>query len=95
MLTLHLGIINALEAALCELDAAAGRALEAIRACVRLLTRMPGVREIVANVIVAGIGVDMSRFPTAGSLVSWRSLRPRNDESAGKRRSTRVLKSGN
>jgi hypothetical protein len=36
----------------------------------------------------------MTRFPDAGHLVSWASLCPRNDESAGKRRSTRVRKSG-
>src|SRR5207247_1290613 len=60
-----------------------------------LLTTMPGVSEIVAQVIVAEIGVDMSRFPTAGHLVSWAGLCPRNDESAGKRRSTRLRKSAN
>lgn len=38
--------------------------------------------------------VDMSRFPTSGHLVSWAGLCSRNDESAGKRRSTRVRKSG-
>src|SRR5436309_415875 len=37
----------------------------------------------------------MSRFPTNGHLISWTGLCPRNDESAGKRRSTRVRKSGN
>src|SRR5690606_28146015 len=40
------------------------------------------------------IGVDMARFPTAPHLISWAGLCPRNDESAGKRRSTRVRKSG-
>jgi transposase len=94
MLQLHLGIIATLEAALGELDAAAGKALEPIRARARVLTTMPGVSDIVANVIVAEIGVDMSRFPTAGHLVSWGGLCPRKDESAGKRRSTRVRKSG-
>lgn len=43
---------------------------------------------------MAEIGVDMSRFPSAGHLVSWAGLCPRSDESAGKRRSTRVRKSG-
>jgi hypothetical protein len=43
---------------------------------------------------VAEIGADMTRFPTAGHLVSWGEPVPRNDESAGKRRSTRVRKSG-
>jgi transposase len=48
----------------------------------------------VAQVILAEIGVDMTRFRTAAHLVSWAGLCPRNDESAGKRRSTRVHKSG-
>jgi hypothetical protein len=43
---------------------------------------------------VSEIGTDMSRFPDAGHLVSWAGLCPRNDESAGKRRSTRVRKGG-
>src|SRR5436309_1178789 len=37
----------------------------------------------------------MSRFPTNGHLISWAGLCPRNDDSAGKRRSTRVRKSAN
>ena len=42
--------------------------------------------------IVAEIGLDMGRFPSAGHLVSWAGLCPRNDESAGKRRSVRLRK---
>jgi hypothetical protein len=34
----------------------------------------------------------MSRFPTEGDLISWAGLCPKNDESAGKRRSTRMKK---
>ena len=45
-----------------------------------------------AEVIVSEVGVDMSKFPTPAHLVSWAGLCPRNDESAGKRRSTRVRK---
>lgn len=44
---------------------------------------------------MAEIGVDMSRFATAAHLISWAALCPRNDESAGKRRSTRVRKGAN
>ena len=77
-----------------ELDAAVGKALAPIRERARLLTTMPGVSDLVAQVIVAEIGVDMSRFPSPGHLISWAGLCPRNDESAGKRRSTRVRKSG-
>jgi transposase len=56
----------------------------------RLLTTMPGVSDVTAQVMVAEIGVDMERFPSAGHLVSWAGLCPKNDESAGKRRSTRL-----
>ena len=95
LLRLHLSLIAALEAALVQLDATVGKALEPIEARAKILTTMPGVSDIVATVIVAEIGIDMSRFPTAGHLVSWAGLCPRNDESAGKRRSTRVRKSAN
>lgn len=95
MLKLHLGIINTLEAALDEIDATAGKALEPIQAHAEILTTMPGVSDIVANVILAEIGIDMSRFPSPAHLISWAGLCPRNDESAGKRRSTRTRKSAN
>jgi transposase len=93
MLKLHLDVIAALEAALQQVDLAVGKALAPISRAADLLKTMPGVSDIVAHVIVAEIGADMSRFPTAGHLVSWAGLCPRNDESAGKRRSTRVRKS--
>jgi len=92
MLQLHLGLVDALEAARAEIDARVGKALEPIRASARLLTTIPGVSDLVASVLVAEIGVDMTRFPSSGHLVSWAGLCPRNDESAGKRRSTRVRK---
>lgn len=92
LLKLHMQLIDALEAALGEVDAQVGKALAPIQDGTKLLKTMPGVSDIVANVIVAEIGVDMSRFPSAGHLVSWAGLCPRNDESAGKRRSTRVRK---
>jgi transposase len=93
MLQLHLGLVDALDAALREIDVRVGKSLEPIRASAHLLTTMPGVSDLVANVIVAEIGIDMTRFPTSGHLISWAGLCPRNDESAGKRRSTRVRKS--
>lgn len=42
--------------------------------------------------IVSEVGIDMSRFATAGHLVPWARLCPRNDENAGKRRSNRLRK---
>jgi transposase len=94
LLKLHLGLIDSLQVALEEVDAAVGKTLEPIQARARLLTTMPGVSDIAASVIVAEIGIDMSRFPSPGHLVSWAGLCPRSDESAGKRRSTRLRKGG-
>jgi transposase len=88
MLRMHLQQIQALEQAVRELEARAGAG--PFRAAVELLTTMPGISDIAARVIVAEIGDDMSRFPTAGHLVSWAGLCPRLDESAGKKRTTRV-----
>ena len=59
---------------------------------VTLLETIPGVGEQVAQMIVAEIGVDMGRFPTAGHLASWAGLCPGNDESAGQRRSGKTTK---
>ena len=83
MLKLHLDLIADLERALGEVDAAVGKALAPIRERARLLTTMPGISDLVAQVVVAEISVDMARFPTAGHLISWAGLCPRNDESAG------------
>jgi len=90
LLALHLQLVEALQAALTELEAAVGKALAPIRQQTRLLMTMPGISDTVAHVIVAEIGIDMTRFPSAAHLVSWAGLCPRNDESAGKRRSTRA-----
>jgi transposase len=94
MLKLHLQLIAALQNALETLDASARKLLAPIQERAALLTTMPGVSDIVAQAIVAEIGVDILRFPSAADLVSWAGLCPRNDERAGKRHSTRVRKSG-
>jgi transposase len=90
LLQLHLAQIDALEGAVRAVEARLGDALAPFRAAVDRLITMPGVSETVARVLVAEIGVDMTRFPTAGHLVSWAGLCPRLDESAGKRHSTRT-----
>ena len=51
---------------------------------------IPGVSELTAQVIVSETGTDMSRFLTVEYMISWAGLYPRNDESAGKRRSNRL-----
>ena len=65
-------------------------ALEAFRGAVERLVTVPGISTTAAAVIVAEIGTDMSRFPTAGHLRSWVGLCPRLDESAGKHGARRI-----
>ncbi len=92
LLRLHLRQFDALAAAMAEIDAEVDRDLDPFRQAVRQLRTIPGVSDLTAQVIVSEIGIDMTRFPTAGHLISWAGLCPRNDESAGKRRSTKLRK---
>ena len=90
LLKLHLSQIDALTAGVQQVEQEAEEVLRPFREAADRLTTMPGVSETVARVIISEIGVDMTRFPSAGHLVSWAGLCPRLDESAGKRRSTRI-----
>ena len=56
------------------------------------LDTIPGVGRRVAEAILAEIGTDLGRFPTAGHLASWAGLCPGHNESAGKRRSGKTRK---
>jgi transposase len=56
------------------------------------LETIPGVGRRTAQVVLAEIGPDMSRFPSADHLASWAGMCPGNDESAGKRRSGKTRK---
>ena len=103
LLRLHLGQYDALGAAIDaideEVDAAIRRrdeegkaGLPPFRTLIALLCSMPGVSALAARSMLAEIGPDMSRFPTAGHLVSWAGLCPGQNESAGKRKSSRLRK---
>jgi transposase len=92
LLRLHLKQIDANDAAIEEIDREVDAQIEPFRTAVQLLTTIPGIDELSACIILAEIGHDMNRFPTAGHLISWAGLCPKNDESAGKRRSTRMRK---
>jgi transposase len=60
------------------------------RTLIGLLTTIPGVSAVASPAILSEIGPDMSRFPTAGHLVAWAGLCPGHNESAGKRKSSRL-----
>ena len=92
LLKLHLDQIDALDAALARIDEEVGANVEPFRTAVEMLSTIPGISTLSAEVIVAEIGIDMSHFQTAGHLISWAGLCPKNDESAAKRRSTKMKK---
>jgi len=92
MLRLHLEQVQSLQNAIAELEARLGERLEPFREDVKLLVTMPGISQTAAQVVASEMGLDMHRFPSADSLVSWAGMCPRSDESAGKRRSTRIRK---
>jgi transposase len=94
MLKLHLDHIETLDKAITQIETEVGLGLEPFQRAAKLLSTMPGLSSVSANVVVAEIGIDMSRFATPGHLLSWACLCPRNDESAGKRRSTRLRRGG-
>jgi transposase len=94
LLKLHLRQIDELDKSIADIDSEVGARLAPFRSATERLSQIPGIGDVAAAAILAEIGVDMSRFPSAGHLVSWAGLCPRNDESAGKRRSTRLRKSG-
>lgn len=92
LLRMHLNHIDELVVMEARLDAEVDRLMAPFaEAATRLLT-IPGVGKRVAEVIVAEIATDMSRFPTDKQLASWAGLCPGHDESAGKRRSGKARK---
>ena len=90
LLSQHLGT----RAHLKQTVAAFERQIEAVVApfnpAVACLVTMPGISVTAAHVIIAEIGVDMSRFATAAHLRSWAGLCPQLNESAGKLMSRRL-----
>ena len=65
---------------------------EAYDMVAKAIDEIPGIGRVSAEQIVAEIGVDMSRFPTASHLCSWAGLCPGDNESAGKRKSGKTRK---
>jgi transposase len=85
-------IDQAVEAAIAQMDQEVEAGQATFRSLIGLLSTIPGVSTLSASTILAEISTDMSRFPTAGHLVAWAGLCPGQNESAGKRKSTRLRK---
>jgi transposase len=62
---------------------------------IELIQTVPGFKkEFTAIRLISEIGVDMTKFPTSGHLCSWAGVVPANNESAGKKHSTKISKGG-
>src|SRR6185312_14813668 len=103
LLQLHLQQWDAIDAAIRQLDQRVAEQIDRIdqeaaarqppfRDLIPRLCAIPGVSLRSATSILAEIGRDMSRFPTAGHLIAWAGLCPGQNESAGKRKSARLRK---
>jgi transposase len=77
--------VDYLQEAIIQVQTEIERCLPPFEEALELLQTIPGVRAVAATAILAEIGSDMNRFPTAGHLASWAGLCPTNKESAGKR----------
>ncbi len=92
MLRLHLNHLDALDAAIAVIDQQVDGHVEPFRAAIAMLSTIPGLSSLSAEVLVSEIGIDMRRFPSPAQLISCAGLCPKNDQGAGKRRSKRMKK---
>jgi transposase len=94
LLTLHLEHIDDLNAKLTQLEAEIDRLMDPFdqNDLIARLNTIPGVDKKTAQVIIAELGTDMSRFPSAKHAASWSGLTPGKHESAGRNTSSRTAK---
>jgi transposase len=83
----HLGYVERLIA---RCEARIEEVLRPFEEVINRLITIPGIDLRVAEIVLAEIGMEMGRFPTAGHLASWAGLASGNNESAGKRRTGRI-----
>jgi transposase len=86
------GQIDHLDEPMARFDAQIAAHCAPFAAAVGLLDTLPGVARQTAEIMVAELGTDMSRFPTADPLAAWAGVAPGNHESAGKQRSGQTRK---
>ena len=75
-----------------EMDALIDEYMKEYEKNKKKLEKIPGLGKRSSEIILAEIGQDMKRFPTAGHISSWAGVCPGNNESAGKRRSGKTRK---
>jgi transposase len=95
LLQTMLGRIDQASADIAELDRKIEAEIAPFAAAADRLDEVTGVGRVAAQVIIAEIGIDMGRFPTAGHLVSWARFAPGVKESAGNRKGKATTGHGN
>jgi len=95
LLTKMLARIDALSADIAELETVIEEMIAPFADAVARLDEIPGIGPTAAAVVLAEIGVDMSRFPTPGHLGSWAKFTPTTKQSAGKRKGNGTTGHGN
>ncbi len=86
----HLDLIDRHTQAIGQVSDRIEQVIEPFRGFWELITTIPGISTVVADVICAETGADMTRFPTAGHLASWAGTCPGSNESAGRVKSTKT-----
>lgn len=79
-----LGRVDAIDADIAVLDAEIEAHLAPFEEAVQRLDEIPGIGAVAAAIVIAEVGLDMTRFPTAGHLCSWAKFSPDITSSAGK-----------
>lgn len=94
LLRMHLEHIDELNAKIRELDQEIDHLMPPFdpEQLVERLDAIPGVGPVTAQIVIAELGLDMSRFPTHSHAASWAGLAPGKNESAGRNYSARTLK---
>jgi transposase len=92
LLAQQLGHLESLEELIEHLNAEVQERLHPFDEAIDRLDTIPGVGRRTAEILVAEIGLDMTRFPTAAHLASWAGMCPGNNESAGKRKTGKTRK---
>jgi transposase len=87
--------VDAISADIAALDTRIEAEITPFAAAVSRLDEIPGINLAAAHAIIAEIGLDMARFPTAGHLVSWAKYAPGVKESAGKKKGKNSTGHGN
>jgi transposase len=95
LLTKMLARIDQLAADIADVEARTDELITPFAAAVARLDEIPGVGVTAAHVIIAEIGVDMTRFPTAAHLASWAKFAPGIKESAGRTKGNGATGHGN